>query len=167
VFFLVPILGEALHADLRHVESQLQRFTEGIRLGGSLPSLVQELQRLEEQRADLHARLQHLEGLSRAAGTWDQVTLREEFTSLLSKRQTLLRGEPVQARQILRKLIVGRIRVVPEVRPEGRFYQWSGQASYGRLLAGMIGVQAILPPGRSQEPKMPEPLAQRVAVDSE
>src|SRR5262249_53610712 len=84
--------------------------------------------------------LEHLDGLSRAAGTWDQIALRQEFTALLTEWQTLLQGEPVQARQILRKLIVRRLRMVPDVRPDGRFYQWSGQASYGRLLAGLIGV---------------------------
>ena len=58
-----------------------------------------------------------------------------------------LRGEPVRARQILRKVITGRLRMVPEVRDDGRFYRWTGQASYGRLLAGPIGVQGLVPPG--------------------
>ena len=53
----------------------------------------------------------------------------------------------MQARQILRKLITGRLRMVPEIRPDGRFYRWTGQASYGRLLAGLIGVQGLVPPG--------------------
>jgi hypothetical protein len=44
-------------------------------------------------------------------------------------------------------LFTGRLRMVPEIRPDGRFYRWTGQASYGRLLAGLIGVQGLVPPG--------------------
>ena len=54
---------------------------------------------------------------------------------------------PVQARQILRKLFTGRLRMVPEIRPDGRFYRWTGQTSYGRLLTGIVGVTAMVPPG--------------------
>jgi hypothetical protein len=143
---------EALLAERRRVESELGHFTEAIRQGGSLPTLVNEMQRLEGQRADLLARLEHLEGLSRAAGTWDQVALREEFTALLREWQTLLQGEPVQARQILRKLIVGRLRMGARRAAGGTFLPVVRQASYGRLLAGLIGVQGMVPPGSPVEP---------------
>jgi len=35
----------------------------------------------------------------------------------------------------------------PIVREDGRYYEIIGQASYGRLLAGIIGVQGMVPPG--------------------
>jgi site-specific DNA recombinase len=136
-----------LLAEQRRVEDELARFTEAIRHGGALATLVSEIRRLEAHRQSLLAQLEHLEGLARAAGTWDPANLRREFAALLGEWQGLLRGEPVQARQILRKLIAGRLRMEPETRPEGRCYRWSGEASYGRLLAGLIGVQSMVPPG--------------------
>jgi hypothetical protein len=50
------------------------------------------------------------------------------------------RQAPEEARGWPRKM-------VPEIRPDGRFYRWTGQASYGRLLAGLIGVLGMVPPG--------------------
>jgi len=48
------------------------------------------------------------------------------------------------ARQILRKLLVGRFVMTPRVTEAGRFYEITGQASYGALLAGVVG---LVPPG--------------------
>jgi len=52
----------------------------------------------------------------------------------------------VAARQVLRKLQVGRLTLWPIVREDGRYYEIAGQASYGRLLAGINGVQGMVPP---------------------
>ena len=112
-------------------------------------SLGTELRALELRRAEVLAQLEHLDGLERAAGAWDAPALAGDFETMLGEWQALLRGEPVRARQILRKLITGRLRMVPEIRPDGRFYRWTGQASYGRLLAGLIGGQGLVPPGWS------------------
>jgi hypothetical protein len=98
------------------------------RQGGPLATLITEMQRLEGHRHDLLARLEHLDGLARVAASWDPTALAGEFQTLLGEWHTLLRGEPVQARQILRKLITGRLRMTPEIRPDGRFYRWTGQA---------------------------------------
>jgi hypothetical protein len=50
----------------------------------------------------------------------------------------------VVARQIIRKLIVGRLTMTPKVTAEGRWYEISGQASYGPLLTAVVG---LVPPG--------------------
>jgi site-specific DNA recombinase len=138
---------ETLRGRLRQLDAEHGRFMEAVRQWGPLGSLGAELRALELRRAEVLAQLEHLDGLEKAAGAWDAHALAGDFAALLGEWQGLLRGEPVQARQILRKLIAGRLRMVPEIRPDGRFYRWTGQASYGRLLAGLIGVQGMVPPG--------------------
>jgi site-specific DNA recombinase len=138
---------ETLRSRLRQVETELGRFTDAIRQFGPSATLGEELRALERRRGEIQAQLEHQDGLAKAATAWDAPALAGEFAALLGEWQALLRGEPVQARQILRKLITGRLRMVPEIRSEGRFYRWTGQASYGRLLAGLIGVQGMVPPG--------------------
>jgi hypothetical protein len=56
----------------------------------------------------------------------------------------LIGRQPVVARQILRKLLVGRFVMTPKISAEGRYYEVTGQASYGALLAGVVG---LVPPG--------------------
>ena len=103
----------------------------------------------ERRRTDLKARLEHLEGLERAAGTWDRTTFAESLRGSLADWRGFSRGNPVQARQILRKPLVGRLTLSPTVREDGRFYEIAGKVSYGRLLTGIIGVQGLVPPEES------------------
>ena len=72
-----------------------------------------------------------------------------------------LSREPVVARQVLRKLVAGRFTMTPTVTPEGRFYQVSGTATYGRIINGMLRVQSVVPPARfvvwtRQRPSSPD-----------
>jgi hypothetical protein len=112
----------ALEAELRRVERELGRFTAAIATGASLPSLLEALQARERQRADLTAQLEHVEA-------WG----------------ALLRGNPVEARPILRQLLAGRLVLTPRALPAGRFYEFSGTATYGGLLSGVVG--GLVPPG--------------------
>ena len=138
---------ETVRGRLRQLDAEHGRFMEAVRQWGPMASLGAELRTLELRRAELLAQLEHLDGLEKAAGSWDAQSLAGDFATMFGEWQALLRGAPVQARQILRKVITGRLRMVPEIRDDGRFYRWTGQASYGRLLAGLIGVQGMVPPG--------------------
>jgi hypothetical protein len=55
----------------------------------------------------------------------------------------LLSRQIAQSRQILKKLLVGRI--VFRQRPDGS-YEFSGQASLGRILASVVGTKAGVAP---------------------
>ena len=52
----------------------------------------------------------------------------------------------MEARPILRRLIEGRLLFTPRETPEGRFYEITGKASYGRLLGGLVGSSTVVPP---------------------
>ena len=50
---------------------------------------------------------------------------------------------------MLRQLLVGRLVCTPRQLPAGRFYEFSGTATYGELLAGVVG--GLVPPGESED----------------
>jgi hypothetical protein len=111
--------------------------------------LVEALRTTQRQRDEVTARLEHLDGLARAVDTWArQDGLGEEFRARLAQWQDVLAGQPVQARQILRRLLARRLVVTPEEDARGRCtaHAWVGEASYGRLLAGIVGGQAFSSP---------------------
>jgi hypothetical protein len=71
--------------------------------------------------------------------------IRATLRARLTDWQGLLRGNPLEARPILRQLIVGRIRLNPRTRPEGRFYELEATTTYGGLLSGVVA--GLVPPG--------------------
>ena len=74
----------------------------------------------------------------------DPLALREDLGARLDDWQGLLERQPIQARQILRKLLVGRLSFEPFEDAAGRGYHIRGQATYGRLLSGVV---SVVPPG--------------------
>ena len=52
----------------------------------------------------------------------------------------------MQARQILRKLVVGRFVFTPLADAEGRYYEFAGQGALDKLLAGIIRPSSVVTP---------------------
>ena len=88
--------------------------------------------------AALQTEVAGLEGL-RAVGARDLQEIQQEVEVRLTDWRGLLRRQVAQSRQILRKLLVGRI--VFRQREDG-VYEFSGQASLGRILAGIVCTKA-------------------------
>jgi hypothetical protein len=84
--------------------------------------------------AGLHSLLEHLDGLT--VGSVDPAELHRRLTDW----QGLLERQPLQGRQILRKLLAGRLVFWPFDKAKGVGYEIRGQATYGRLLSGVISV---------------------------
>ena len=55
-------------------------------------------------------------------------------------------AELAQARQLLRKLVVGRLVWTPRVDAHDVAYEYAAQVSYGRILAGLVNVKRMVPP---------------------
>ena len=68
----------------------------------------------------------------------DVTHLEAELRDRLADWRGLLQRHPSEARQILRKLLLGRLVFTPEERDGRRFYQFTGQMTLGRLLAGDV-----------------------------
>ena len=95
------------------------------------------------RRADLLAQVEHLDGLAKTP-TWG-ADVRAEIRRRLEDWRGLLGREPEVARQILRKLIDGRLTMTPKVTSDGRFYEITSRATYGRLFEGVV--VNMVPPG--------------------
>lgn len=73
--------------------------------------------------------LAHVRGLDSA----ERVKLQQGLRARLDDWRGLLRrGQPIQARQILRKLLVGRLTLTPRVTENGNAYEYAGEATLGR-----------------------------------
>ena len=75
--------------------------------------------------------------------TRDLQQIQEEVEARLADWRGLLRRQVAQSRQILKKLLVGRI--VFQQRDDGS-YEFSGQASLGRIIAGLSCTKAVVAP---------------------
>lgn len=137
----------ALDADLRRAETELTRLAEKIATGDPLPTLMDAMRVRERRRADLKAQLEHVDGLGKAAQPAMTAELRAALKARLEGWGALLGRNPIEARPILRQLLVGRLVATPRQLPEGRFYEFNnstGTATYGKFLAGIVG--GLVPP---------------------
>lgn len=135
---------DRLTGEAARLAEEIGRLTEAVATGGrDIPSLVAALKDRERQRADTLARLEHLDGLSRAPEWADGI--RDTLRARLIEWHGFLGRQPEIARQILRKLLVGRLVLTPD--PQTRTYTVQGRATYGRLLEGIIRVGGLVPPG--------------------
>jgi hypothetical protein len=129
---------QSLLAERQRLEGEIRNPTEAVATGaGALPSLVAAVKDRERQRAE------HLDGLTRAPEWGDGI--RGKLRSRLTEWHGFLGRQPEIARQILRKLLTGRLVLNPD--ENARTYTVQGRASYGRLLEGIIRVGGLVPPG--------------------
>jgi len=132
-----------LTCEAQRLSDEVERLTEAIATGAASAALGGAVASRERQRADVLARLEHLDGLSRAPEWGDGI--RGKLRARLTEWHGFLGRQPEIARQILRKLLVGRLVLTPDA--EARVYQVQGTATYGRLLEGIVSVASVVPPG--------------------
>ena len=132
----------ALQAELAVLEQELARLAAGVAQGGDLKVLLEGIRAREQRRRALQEELAGLEGL-RPVSARDLQDIQRDVEGRLTDWRGLLRRQVVQSRQILRKLLVGRI--VFRQR-EDAVYEFSGQVSLGRLLAGIVCTKAGVAP---------------------
>jgi hypothetical protein len=127
------LIADDLEAEARKVEAEIARLVDALATGAS-EAVTAGIRERERRLRDLRAQAEHLDGLSRAPQL-DQAEVAAELRRRLDDWKGLLKAEPVKARQILRRLVVRRLKFTPT--PEG--YRFDGLATYGRLLSGIIG----------------------------
>jgi hypothetical protein len=132
----------AAQAELAVLDQELARLTQAVAQGGDLKPLLDGIHAREQRRRTLQIELAGLEGL-RPVGARDLQDIQREVEVRLTDWRGLLRRQVTQSRQILKKLLVGRM--VFRQREDG-VYEFSGQASLGRVLAGVICTKAGVAP---------------------
>jgi RecC C-terminal domain len=129
---------EPVRAELADVEARIRRLTEAIQMGGALAPLVADLKALTSRREHLVGRLNG----ERRVGVADLRALEAELRGYLAEWVEMLHRNPQQSRQMLRKLIDGRIIVHP--REESAELEF--RCSLGKLIAGLDVPKAMVTP---------------------
>lgn len=127
---------EVLTKEVRHLETELARFTQAIAAGGSLPTIMSAIQERETRRVKVQVELALLDGTP--IDQFDAGQVEQELRGYLTDWASLTSRNPAQTRQILRKLLPSRIRLSHDA--EG-VYRFEGTAAVGRMLSGMLGNQ--------------------------
>jgi hypothetical protein len=126
--------AEIEHA-LAKVKTELVRLTGAIIAGGELPTVTQAIKARERQRGQLERELQTFEELSQVSEI-DTANLERELSEILAGRRDLLAKQTPQARQILRKLLDGRLTFTPREDRASRYYEFTGTGILDPVLTG-------------------------------
>ncbi len=130
-----------LKGQLHVLDDETARLAAAIATGGDLVSLVAALRDRERQRAAVRQQVEGLAGLTQVS----QVDVRRIERDLRSRvkdwRALLLRQAPI-SRQIVTKLLDGRLVFTPR---EDRSWEFTGRASIGKLLQGIVLPQVWRP----------------------
>ena len=119
-----------LPRQLDQVERELERLTRAIALGGGEVSvLVAALREKNQQLRGLQDRIQALKDSSRR---FDPRAVMEDLNDRLNEWQAVLCEQPVEARGLLRQLIVGRLPLVAD--EERRGYRFVGTGTLVPIL---------------------------------
>jgi len=132
-----------LRAEIEKIGSELGRLTEALVAGWQLQAILAAIKDREGRRQRLTEELAIVEGTGRL-GDLDVERLRR---TLGERLDDLLHGQPVQARQILRKLVAGRLIFTPKIDEQGRYYEFAGHGTLGQVLAGAFHARANGDPG--------------------
>jgi hypothetical protein len=143
---LRPTLDQQLHGKTRlereraDVQAEIEHLVAAVATGGTLSGLVEGLRDHEQRRSDLDAQLASLhrqEALLRV--DWSEV--RARMLGRLTDWRGLLRAHVPQARQLVRKPLVGPIRLTPSAG-----YRIDTAIGLGRVLAGIIEPTSVASP---------------------
>jgi site-specific DNA recombinase len=129
----------AVTAELARTEGRLAKLADALEEGGQVRTVLDRIKTVEREQRDLQARLEHLDGLGKAAAAHSNGAYRAKLEALLADWRGCLTADPVVGRQVLRKLLVGPLTVTP--RPEGGF-AWTGTATFSRAMGGILGAGA-------------------------
>ena len=105
-----------------------------------------EIQQREAQQQDLHAQLSGI--ANRHLETWrSKDSVREDLEQRIPEWRGLLRRRAVQGRQILSKLIDGRLLMTPHTDQPFAYYEFEGIGTLTGLLSGIVPHNVASPRG--------------------
>jgi len=125
-----------IERELSLIEAQERRLVEAIKRGDSIDPLVTALKAEEERKRALTAELASLADMARVVSL-DVKRVQASLKARVADVRGLLGRRIPQTRQLVRKMLVGRLACEAFTEPDGaKGYRFSGEATYGRLLAG-------------------------------
>jgi site-specific DNA recombinase len=126
----------ALLAELQQVEEEQRHLAAGIAAAGDIDVLARDFQDAERRRRLLRGQLVALDRRPQVVLPGEVARLERDLRARLEGWRRLLRQYAPNARQMLARLIDGRLTFTPE--PKERRYRFSGTASLGNLVWGEV-----------------------------
>ena len=102
-----------LEHEIRRLEKERERFVQAVAMGGELEGLVCALRDRETRLTGLREEFEALRATEQSVRHFDARRVREELHELARNWRDVLSGEPVHARPVLSKLLVGRVTFTP------------------------------------------------------
>ncbi|WP_376753431.1 zinc ribbon domain-containing protein [Candidatus Nitrospira allomarina] len=143
-----------LEKELSLLETKVQRIIDAIAAGQPHESLVARLKTEEDQKKVLLRELEILNLSKKNVVYLDEAKVKQDLRKRVKNMKGVLGRHPAQARQVLRKLLNGRITCTPVMVGESDGYQVTGQGNYHNflpstlvpiLLASPTGFEPVLP----------------------
>jgi site-specific DNA recombinase len=147
---------QGLREELARLEAETGRLAAAIAAGGDLPALLSLLQEREGRRARIRAELTGVERERERAAAgrhgFDVGRVLDALRDQLTDWQGLLRQETGPARQALSALLAGRLIFTPKGEGHGRYYEFAGPGSLGKVVAGLALPMKMVPPAWVDQP---------------
>lgn len=134
---------QALERDLRKVDETQGRYVAAIAAAGPVEALARALKECEQTRQRLRHELAALEGLDRLS-TFDVQRIKRDLRARVNEWRGLLKRQTPIARQVLSRLLDGRIEWTPN-RDQG-IYEFAGRVKFDRLLSGIVFTEGLASP---------------------
>ena len=132
----LPAQRHALEREIRQAQGRLQRLVNAIATGRATEAVFAELEKEEAKKKAFIAQLANLTTLHRWAEL-DSTRLEENLSRRMGNMLDLLGQHVPQARQMLRKLIYGRVICTPFDDHRGRGYELAATGTYAGLLGDL------------------------------
>ena len=128
-----PIRIEALRQRRAETQRKITRLVEAVADGQPPKAILEQISTLEAELGRLDAEIMAVEARGRL-GQLDVARAMRDLEPALVAWREILRGNPVRARQVLRKIVAEPI--VMEPLPEVQGYRWTGKLNGGAVLEG-------------------------------
>ena len=132
----------ALTEEIRKLESEQARYVAAIAIAGQVEALAQALGENDKRRARLRHELEALDSPDHLS-TFDVRQVERDLRKRLVEWRGLLRRQTPLARQVLGRLLDGRISWTP--RKDQGVYEFVGRARFDRLLSGIVFTRGVVP----------------------
>jgi site-specific DNA recombinase len=133
---------QTLQAELEGVDTEIGRLVAAVTTGGTLPGLLEALRTREARRAALQTELTAIDQQAAVLRVeWGSV--RDRLAARAAEWLAMSRAHVPQARQLIRKLLVGPITLTPTA---SGGYSCEGEASFTRFLFGILDPLSVASP---------------------
>jgi hypothetical protein len=135
-----------LKTELAKVEAEARSYAEAIAKQGPLDSILAALKIREERRVALRRQLDSMTTQAKRP-VFDSKRIALDLQNRLDGWRELLKRQTMEARQIIRNLLVGRLAFTPGQDEEGSLYTFTGQGSISAILSGVVRQDVSNPAG--------------------